>query len=280
MALARSASNSPIVMIRGAGEMASAVAWRLHMAHFCRILMTDLDAPLCVRRTVSFCTALHEGHAQVEGVDASAARTLDALELVWSEGRIAIVPLSRWANFAGIAPDIIIDAILAKRNIATRMNDAPLVIALGPGFVAGRDCHFVIETNRGHHLGRIVEQGSAEPNTGVPGDIAGHTQARVFRAPVDGVFTTERKIGDRVEEGGCIGYVAGARIAAGISGILRGLLRPGTSVARGVKLGDIDPRAKPDYCNTISDKARAIAGSALECVLRRRPAGQPLQAGT
>ena len=269
MALVDSARISPVVLIRGAGEMASAIAWRLHMANFHRIIMTDLDAPLCVRRTVSFCTALQEGRARVEGVEASAVRTVDALEPTWREGRIAIVPLSRWDDFAALAVDIVIDAILAKRNIATHVSDAPLVVALGPGFVTGRDCHFVIETNRGHHLGRIVEQGGAEPNTGIPGDIAGHTRARVFRSPADGAFESERKIGDRIEKGDCIGYVAGAAINAEIGGILRGLLRPRTWVAKGVKLGDIDPRGRLDYCDTISDKARAIAGSVLECVMRR-----------
>lgn len=269
MAPANSARISPIVLIRGAGEMASAVAWRLRMANFRRILMTDLDAPMCVRRTVSFCTALREGQARVEGIEAKAVRTVEGLEPTWREGRLAVVPLSHAENFVGIAPDVAVDAILAKTNIATRITDAPLVVALGPGFVAGRDCHYVIETNRGHHLGRIVEQGAAEPNTGIPGDIAGHTQARVFRAPADGVFETEQKIGDWIEAGDCIGYVAGEAINAEIGGILRGLLHPGTWIPKGVKLGDIDPRAKADYCDTISDKARAIAGSVLECVMRR-----------
>lgn len=259
---------SPLVLIRGAGEMASAVAWRLHRAHLRRIVMTDLDDPLCVRRTVAFSTALQEGPVRVEDVAARAVSTPAELAGAWRDGAIGVAPVSRWNGFAEIAPDVVIDAILAKHNIATAMRDAPLVIALGPGFSAGKDCHFVIETNRGHHLGRIIERGEAAPNTGVPGDIAGHTQARVFRAPADGVFETTRKLGERIEAGECIGTVAGVPVTAQIGGLLRGLLRPGTMASHGLKLGDIDPRASVDYCDTISDKARAIAGAVLECVMR------------
>ncbi len=259
---------APIVLIRGAGEMASAVAWRLYMANIKRICMTELDAPLCVRRTVSFCTALEGDCAQVEGVEARVARTLADVELAWSERRIAVVPQGQWNEIAGLAPGVVVDAILAKQNICTHIDDAPLVIALGPGFVAGLDCHLVVETNRGHHLGRIVTQGSAEPNTGIPGDIAGHTEARVLRSGTFGMFETDRKIGDRIAQGECVGQVAGVPVTAAVGGILRGLLRPGTQVSKGLKLGDIDPRARSDYCHTISDKARAISGSVLEAVMR------------
>jgi xanthine dehydrogenase accessory factor len=259
---------SPIVLIRGAGEMASAVAWRLYMANIRRICMTELDAPLCVRRTVSFCTALEAGCARVEGMEACAAASLAEVKQAWREGRIAVVGRSRWDSIADLAPDVVVDAILAKRNIGTHVGDAPLVIALGPGFVAGRDCHLVIETNRGHHLGRIITEGAAEPNTGIPGDIAGHTEARVLRSAIAGVFKSERQIGDRVAPGETVGYVAGVPVTASIGGILRGLLRTGTEVSNGVKLGDIDPRARPDYCHTISDKARAIGGAVLEGVMR------------
>jgi xanthine dehydrogenase accessory factor len=260
---------SPIVLIRGAGEMASAIAWRLHMSNIRRVVMTDLDQPLCVRRTVSFCTAIPEGEAVVEGVRARSVQRQAGLERAWEEGLIAVAAQGRWRDLAAVRPDVVIDAILAKRNIATRIDDAPLVIALGPGFTAQRDCHFVIETNRGHNLGRIIDRGCGEPNTGAPGDIAGHTHARVFRAPADGIFVSERKIGERVAEGECIGRVADRPVVAALGGIIRGLIASGVAVTAGLKLGDIDPRAKPDYCDTISDKARAIAGSALECVMRR-----------
>jgi xanthine dehydrogenase accessory factor len=260
---------SPMVLIRGAGEMASAVAWRLYRSNVRRIVMTDLDKPLCVRRTVSFCSAIPQGEALVEGVTARSVQTMGELERAWEEGLIAVVAQGRWHDFAEVKPNVVIDAILAKRNIATRIADAPLVIALGPGFTAQRDCHFVIETNRGHNLGRIIEQGESEPNTGVPGDIAGHTHARVFRAPADGIFQTERRIGERVGVGECLGRVADVPVVAALGGVVRGLLASGVTIKAGVKLGDIDPRAKPEFCDTISDKARAIAGSVLECVMRR-----------
>jgi xanthine dehydrogenase accessory factor len=259
---------SPMVLVKGAGEMASAIAWRLHMANFRRICMLDLENPLCVRRQVSFCTALEHGTAVVEGVRARAARTRDEIETAWGSNEIAIVRTDDWAAIRGIAAEVVIDAILAKRNTGTAKDHARLVIALGPGFEAGKDCHLVIETNRGHNLGRIIASGSAEPNTGVPGEIAGHTDARVVRAPTAGAFQTNREIGDRVSKGEVIGHVAGQPLTAQLDGVLRGLLRPGTAVVRGLKLGDIDPRARREHCDTISDKARAIAGAALEGVMR------------
>jgi xanthine dehydrogenase accessory factor len=268
MTTEQSALISPIVLIRGAGEMASAIAWRLYMANIKRICMTELDAPLCVRRLVSFCAALDGGGAAVEGVEALAAHDLESIALAWRRGRIAVVPQSRWSRIGKLRPDVVIDAILAKRNIATSYDDAKLVIALGPGFTAGHDCHFVIETNRGHNLGRIISEGSAAPNTGVPGDIAGHTLARVFRSNASGTFQASRSIGDTVVAGDCIGTVDGIPVIATISGLLRGLVRSGTLAPAGLKLGDIDPRSEPGHCPTISDKARAIAGAALEAVMR------------
>jgi len=259
---------SPTVLIRGAGEMASGVAWRLYMANVRRIVMTELDAPLCVRRTVSFSAALDARAAMVEGVEAWACKSRAEIEQAWSAGRIAVVSQAHW-NVAGeIAPDVVIDGILAKRNVATKISDAPLVIALGPGFTAGSDCHLVVETNRGHRLGRVIVEGSAEANTGVPGDIAGHTEARVLRAPADGEFVSNKEIGDVVVRSDLIGSVAETPVTAALSGVLRGLIRPGTYVTRGVKIGDIDPRAEREHCYTISDKARAIAGGVLEAMMR------------
>jgi xanthine dehydrogenase accessory factor len=260
---------SPLVLIKGAGEMASAAAWRLYMANIRRICMTELDAPLCVRRTVSFSTAVEGEPVVVEGVEACAARNRAEIERAWARGRIAVVAQSHWSALRDLSPAVVVDAILAKHNTGTRLSDAPLVIALGPGFTAGHDCHCVIETNRGHDLGRILAEGCAQPDTGVPGDIAGHTAARVLRADTDGVFLSNRAIGDRVEAGEVIGTVAGMPVTVAVGGVLRGLIRPGTQVTRGLKLGDVDPRVKPEYCHTISDKARAIAGSVLEAVMRR-----------
>ena len=261
---------SPFIIVKSAGEMASAIAWRLYMANLRRICMLDLDQPLCVRRQVSFCTALESGAAVVEGVSAVAARDWGGIEAAWKAQSIPVLSTSDWKRIEANAPapDVLIDAILAKRNLGTRKDEARLVIALGPGFSAGADCHLVIETNRGHNLGRIIACGSAELNTGVPGDIAGHTDERVLRAPVAGTFESQRAIGDSVRRDDVVGQVAGHPVSARLDGVLRGLIRPGTAVTAGLKLGDIDPRAKLEYCRTISDKARAIAGAALEAVMR------------
>lgn len=259
---------SPFIVVKSAGEMASAVAWRLYRANMRRICMLDLDDPLCVRRQVSFCTALESGAAVVEGVRAVAARDRDEIESAWRTQAIAVVRVTDWARIGGLAPDVVIDAILAKRNLGTSKDEAGLVIALGPGFTAGADCHLVIETNRGHDLGRIIACGSAEPNTGIPGDIAGHTDERVLRAPVAGTFQSQRAIGDVVRRNDVVGRVAGHAVTARLDGMLRGLIRSGTAVSAGLKLGDIDPRGEREHCHTISDKARAIAGAALEAVMR------------
>jgi len=259
---------SPYIVVKSAGEMASAIAWRLYMANMRRICMLDLDNPLCVRRQVSFCTALESGAAVVEGVRAVAARDRDEIEAAWRAQTIAVVRISDWDRIEGVAPDVVIDAILAKRNLGTRKDEANLVIALGPGFTAGADCDLVIETNRGHDLGRIIASGCAAPNTGIPGDIAGHTDERVLRAPAAGTFKSQRAIGDTVHRNDIVGQVAGHPVTAGLDGMLRGLIRPGTTVTAGLKLGDIDPRGKREHCRTISDKARAIAGAALEGVMR------------
>lgn len=248
--------------------MASAIAWRLYMANMRRICMLDLDAPLCVRRQVSFCTALESEAAVVEGVRAVATRDRDEIEAAWKTQTIAVVRITDWGRIDGLAPDVVIDAILAKRNLGTRKDEARLVIALGPGFTAGADCHQVIETNRGHDLGRIIVYGSAEANTGIPGDIAGHTDERVLRAPATGTFQSQRVIGDMVRRNDIVGHVAGHPVHARLDGMLRGLIRPGTAVTNGLKLGDIDPRGKQEHCHTISDKARAIAGAVLEGVMR------------
>lgn len=259
---------SPLIVVKSAGEMASAIAWRLYMTNMRRICMLDLNDPLCVRRQVSFCTALESGAAVVEGVRAMAARDRDEIEAAWNTGAVAVVRLADWARIDGLAPDVVIDAILAKRNLGTSKDEAALVIALGPGFTAGVDCDLVIETNRGHDLGRIITRGSAEPNTGIPGEIAGHTDERVLRAPVAGTFQSQRAIGEPIRSNDIVGHVAGHPVTARLDGMLRGLLRSGTAVSAGLKLGDIDPRGRREHCHTISDKARAIAGAALEGVLR------------
>lgn len=259
---------SPFILIKSAGEMASGVAWRLYMANMRRICMIDLEDPLCVRRTVSFCPALETGAATVEGVEAIAAHSAAEIRAAWRQQRIPVMRTNDWETIGFDPPDVVVDAVIAKRNLGTRPSDAPLVIALGPGFEAGVDCHAVVETNRGHNLGRVMTSGFAEPNTGVPGDIAGHTAARVLRAPTAGLFHSDHRIGDRVREGEVVGEVDGAPVRAGVDGVLRGLLRSDTPVPTGLKLGDVDPRCAPEHCHTVSDKARALGGAVLEAIMR------------
>ena len=159
------------------------------------------------------------------------------------------------------------DAILAKKNLGTAITDAPIVLALGPGFTAGVDCHGVVETKRGHDLGRLILEGSAIPNTGVPGDIGGYTEERIIRAPADGMFEPLAAIGDRVEEGAPVARVAGSVVCARLTGVVRGMLPAGLAVKQGMKAGDIDPRCEARHCFTVSDKARAIGGGVLEGLL-------------
>ncbi len=172
------------------------------------------------------------------------------------------------ANLAALQPAVLVDAIMAKRNTGTSLALAPLVIALGPGFTASRDCHAVVETNRGHCLGRVITEGAAEPDTGRPGSIGGKTDERILRAPVPGEVYGRAAIGDRVAAGQVVAVVDGHEVRAGTSGVLRGLVRPGARVHAGEKIGDVDPRAAPEHCYLISDKSFAIAGGVLEAILR------------
>ena len=258
-----------IIAVKGAGEMGSAVAWRLFMANFKNIVMLETEHPLAVRREVSFCEAIHDGRKQVEDVTALPATNPSDVINCWARNTIAVIVDPGWLTLNSIRPNVIIDAILAKRNLGTRINDAELVIGLGPGFNAGHDVHLVIETNRGHNLGRIITAGAAAANTGIPGQIGGFTEARVLRAPGAGRFQPDLKIGDSVRKDQIIGSVAGNDVRARIDGVLRGLIRPNIEVAQGLKIGDIDPRGDAGYCYTISDKARAIGGSVLEAILRK-----------
>lgn len=255
------------VVLRGAGEMASGVAWRLYRANIRRLVMLEVPDPLAVRRNVSFCEALHQGWQTVEGVQAVKAADIGGVPRAWDTGQIPVLVDPEARLVPHLAPDVLVDATLAKRNLGTRLSDAPLVIGLGPGFSAGRDVHRVIETNRGHNLGRVIAAGAAEADTGIPGSVAGFGVERVLRAPAAGVFSTRRCIGERVRSGEAAGSVAGAAVTVRLDGILRGLIRPGTPVTAGLKLGDVDPRGDESYCLTISDKARAVAGGVLEAIL-------------
>ena len=261
--------NELIVAIKGAGEMASAVAWRVYMSNIRQILLLETSSPAAVRREVSFCEAVLDGSQTVEGVEACMTDNETAIREAWTQGKIAVAVDPEWKMLDHLQPHVVIDAILAKKNLGTHLDEAPLVIGLGPGFSAGQDVHLVIETNRGHNLGKIMTSGSAEPNTGIPGPIGGYAEERVLRAPCDGEFKAGCAIGDRVKKGATVATVAADTVQAKIDGVLRGLIRSSSNVHQGLKLGDIDPRGNVDYCYTISDKARAISGSVLEAILRQ-----------
>lgn len=256
-----------VIIIKGAGEQATGIACRLHHANFKRILMLETPSPLAVRRQVSFCEAIHDKSMTVEGIEAVRVESGDELDAVWGTGKIAVLVDPKGESVARCKANVFIDATLAKRNLGISIKDAPLVIALGPGFLAGTDCHVVIETNRGHNLGRLISAGMAEANTGIPGTIAGYTKERVLRAPADGLFITEKQIGDLISKGEIVGRVGMSKVTAAIDGILRGLIRPGSAVRKGLKIGDVDPRGEAGLCDTISEKARALGGAVLEAIL-------------
>ncbi len=254
------------ILIKGAGDLATGVAVRLKRAGF-EVAMTDLAHPTAVRRTVSFCEAIPEGETIVEGIRARRAADGAAALRILAEGDIAVIPDPETRCLATLRPAALVDAILAKRNTGTEISDAPVVVALGPGFTAGVDCHAVVETMRGHDLGRALFSGCAHPNTGVPGEIGGYTVQRLLRAPADGRFEPRVRIGDSVRAGDCVATVGQKALNASISGMVRGLLRAGTPVFLGMKSGDIDPRCEVAHCFSVSDKARAIGGGVLEAIL-------------
>jgi xanthine dehydrogenase accessory factor len=261
-----------IIVIKGAGELATGVACRLYRANFRRILMLEIPSPLAVRRRVSFCEAIHEQTMMVEGIEAVRIDEVkfdkeSELLSAWETGKIAVSVDPKAESINHNKPDVFIDATLAKRNLGTGITDAPLVIALGPGFVAGKDAHVVVETNRGHDLGRLIRTGAAEANTGDPGNIGGYTKERVIRSPADGIFIAEKQIGDSVTKGDLIGRVGNTSVIAPLDGMLRGLIRPEISVTIGLKIGDVDPRNVVSYCDTISEKVRALGGAILETIL-------------
>ncbi len=257
------------IIIKGAGELATGVACRLYRANFRRILMLEITAPLAVRRRVSFCETIHDKNMMVEGIEAVRVNKDSELLEAWKNGKIAVRVDPKAESLHHDKPAVFIDATLAKRNLGTCISDAPLVIALGPGFVAGKDADVVVETNRGHDLGRLILAGAAEANTGDPGNIGGYTKERIIRSPANGIFIAEKQIGDAVTKGDLIGRVGRTAVIAPLDGMLRGLIRPEISVTTGLKIGDVDPRNEVSYCDTISEKARALGGAVLEAILAR-----------
>ena len=256
-----------LILIRGAGDIASGIAIRLYRSGFA-VVMTDTALPTAIRRTVSFSGAITSGSQTVEDVTARLAGSVDETAGILGGGDIAVLVDEGCTCLEALRPDAVVDAILAKRNLGTTMDMAPAVVGVGPGFTAGVDCHAVVETMRGHTLGRVYYEGSALPNTAVPGLIGGYAGERVLRAPADGVFRQLREIGELVESGETVGTVDGKPMRCTISGVLRGILADGTPVTRGMKSGDVDPRGNVENCYTVSDKALAVGGGALEAVLR------------
>ena len=254
-----------LIVMKGAGDIATGIAHRLFRSGF-SIIMTELPEPTVIRRTVAFAEAVFLKEVTVEGITAVRTEPADALKVA-DRGKIAVVVDETASFLAKWKPWGVVDAILAKRNLGTALSDAPVVIGVGPGFTAGVDVHAVVETKRGHYLGRVITQGAAFPDTGVPGDIGGYTQERLLRAPCAGVFQGIAQIADQVKAGQTVAKVNGEPVVAAISGVLRGLLRDGLTVKEGLKIGDIDPRCVPEHCFTISDKARAVGGGVLEALM-------------
>ena len=261
---------SPLVIVRGAGDISTGTIHRLFKAGF-DVLVLEAERPSAIRRRVAFSEAVYDGAATVEGVTAVRIDGPEHAGEALARGQVPLLVDPAGESIRRLRPAAVVDAILAKRNLGTSMDMAPLTVALGPGFEAGRDVGYVIETMRGHDLGRIITSGCATPNTGVPGVIGGYGIERVIHAPAAGVFRMRRDIGSVVEAGEAVGFIETPEgpipVQAKIAGLLRGILRDGYAVPKGFKLADVDPRLDQlKNCATISDKARCIAGSVLELV--------------
>ncbi len=253
------------ILVKGAGDLATGIASRLyHAGH--QIIMTEIQVPLTVRRTVALSRAVYEQEAVVEDMKGILVSSMEEAENVLNDGNIAVVIDPEAEIKDTYQPDVIVDAILAKKNLGTKITDAPFVIGVGPGFTAGEDCNCVIETKRGHTLGRVIWEGSAIANTGIPGNIGGYTIERLIRASADGMMEPKAAIGDLVEKGQMVAVTGGKPVYAQMRGIVRGMLQSDVKVTEGLKIGDIDARCEKEHCQTISDKARAIGGGVLEAI--------------
>jgi len=254
------------VLIKGAGEMASSIAYRLHRCHF-EVCLTEIDKPLAISRGVTFSEAVYDGEKEIEGVTAKLVKSAEEILEVWAEQKLPVIIDPQARIKVVLHPDILIDAIMAKKNTGTNLTDAELVIGLGPGFRAGEDVHLVVETNNSESLGKVILRGEAEKDTGIPIEIGGLTSERVIHSPRDGVFLANKKIGDHVSAGEVIALIGGQVVKAPIAGVIRALLRSEAEVKVGTKLGEIDPTGNREVCYSIRAKARAIAGGVLEAIL-------------
>lgn len=256
-----------LVIIRGGGDIATGTIYKLFQCGFPMIVL-EISNPSCIRRTISFCEAVFEHEVTVEGVKAQKVSSIQEAFESYQENIVPVMIDPEGRMIKELSPFVVIDAILAKKNLGTAMDNAPIVIGVGPGFSAGKDVHAVVETKRGHNLGRVIYDGEAAPNTGIPGVIAGYGKERVIHAPYEGILHIEKQIGDTVERGDVIATIDGKPVFATISGIVRGMLREGYHANQGLKMADIDPRLdEKENCHHISDKARCVAGGVLEAVL-------------
>ncbi|KZL91027.1 selenium-dependent molybdenum cofactor biosynthesis protein YqeB [Clostridium magnum] len=256
-----------IIIIRGGGDIASGTIQKLYRSGL-KVLILEIENPTSIRRNVCFSEAIFQNYVEIEGIRAVKAGNIDEVRKSWREGVIPVVidPKGKYVDL--VKPQVLVDAILAKRNLGTNRRMAPITIALGPGFEAGKDVDVVVETNRGHNLGKLIFQGCAVKNTGIPGDIKGYSRERVIYSPVEGIIDNVKEIGDIVKAGENIACVDNISIKATIDGVLRGIIRNGSNVFKGLKIADIDPRLNEvENCNTISDKARNIGGAVLEAIL-------------
>lgn len=256
-----------LIIVRGAGDLASGVIHRLYKCGY-RLLVLECEKPSAIRRKVSFGETVYDGSACVEDVKCVKAENLEQCNAIWEEGNLPLMVDPKGDVIKQCTPAAVIDAIIAKVNLGTSREMAPLTIGLGPGFTAGEDVDYVVETMRGHNLGRIISQGCALANTGVPGVIAGVSKERVIYSPAEGVFAGKAQIAELVEQGEVIALVGDTPVTATITGVLRGIIRDGFYVKKNTKIADIDPRKEEKKnCFTISDKARCIAGSVVEILL-------------
>ena len=255
-----------LILIKGAGDIATGIAVRLKNAGM-QVVMTEIAIPTTVRRSVAFSRAVYEGSAVVENITAKLVLDFAQIPAVLQQDEIPVLIDPRCEVLKSIHFDAVVDSILAKKNLSTDPTQAPVVIGVGPGFSVPQDCHCVIETQRGHDLGRCIYRGCAAKNTGIPGEIGGYTVERLLRAPCDGIFHPILAIGDIVKAGQTVAMVDDQPVTAQIDGIVRGLLQDNVPVKAGMKSGDIDPRGCYEHCFTVSDKARAVGGGVLEAIL-------------
>lgn len=258
-----------LVVIKGAGDLATGIAYRLKKSGF-DVVMTEIDQPTTVRRTVAFSQAIFDNEVEIEGIKGIKVRNINEIYDEIKKNNIPVIIDKKADIIKELKPEAVVDAIIAKKNLGTSIKDAPIVIGVGPGFEAKVDCHLVVETKRGHYLGKVIENGTAIPNTGVPGNIGGYTKERIIRASADGEIKPVVSIGEFVMKGQVVAYIDGVEVLAEIDGIVRGMLQEGIEVFKGMKSGDIDPRCEKDHCFTISDKARSIGGGVLEAIMYMR----------